>query len=166
MTGNRGIGLICLLALAHFPLIAAEEAGQRLAARAFSDTPIFEDLKELCDRIGGRPTGSPASSRAIQWAVAKFEKAGFSSVTIEPFQIPNLWLPGTAEGSAVSPEPFSVRLAAAPFTPPTEGVLEAPMVDAGEGSPAEFSALGQKARGAILLVHSKEMKTFDDLFAE
>jgi len=31
-----------------------------LVARAFSDTPLLRDLVELCDRVGGRPTGSPA----------------------------------------------------------------------------------------------------------
>jgi hypothetical protein len=40
------------------------------------------------------------------------------------------------------------------------------VVDAGEGSEGELSKLGQRARGAIALVHNKEMKTFDDLFAE
>lgn len=39
-------------------------------------------------------------------------------------------------------------------------------MDAGEGTDADFAKLGARARGAIVLVHSKEMKTFDDLFAE
>jgi hypothetical protein len=96
----------------------------------------------------------------------KFQEAGFPSVALESFEIPNLWLPDTAEASAIAPEQFTIRLAASPFTPSTDGTLEAPVVDAGEGSEGELSKLGQRARGAIALVHNKEMKTFDDLFAE
>lgn len=142
------------------------DAPRRLAARALGDTPMFSDLKDLCDGVGGRPTGSPAAQRAIAWAARKFREAGLNSVALEPFTIPNLWLPRTAEASATSPEQFPIRLAAAPFTASTEGTLEAPVVDAGEGSEADFAKLGSRARGAIALVHSKEMKTFDDLFAE
>ena len=120
-------------------LTAAEnDAPRRLAARALGDTPMFSDLRELCDGIGGRPTGSPAAQRAIEWAARKFREAGLIAVTVEPFKIPNLWLPGTAEASATSPEQFPIRLAAAPFTASTNGTLEARLLDAGEGSDADF----------------------------
>jgi carboxypeptidase Q len=142
-----------------------DDAARRLVARSLGDTPIFDDLKELCDGIGGRPTGSAASQRAIDWAARKFQSAGLNP-TLEPFQIPDLWLPVSSEASAIAPETFPIRLAAAPFTASTKGALEARLVDAGEGSEADFGKLGTRARGAIALVHSKEMKTFDDLFAE
>ncbi|HWC99515.1 MAG TPA: M20/M25/M40 family metallo-hydrolase [Candidatus Sulfopaludibacter sp.] len=142
-----------------------QDAPQRLAARALGDTPIFDDLQELCDRIGGRPTGSAAASRAIKWSESKFQAAGLNPV-LESFQIPNLWLPVSAEASAIAPEQFPLRLAAAPFTASTSGAIEARLVDANEGSEADFAQLGPRARGSIALIHSKEMKTFDDLFAE
>jgi hypothetical protein len=44
--------------------------------------------------------------------------------------------------------------------------LEAPLVNAGDGSPESFARLGKKARGAIALVLSPEMKSEGDLFAE
>ncbi len=47
-----------------------------------------------------------------------------------------------------------------------ERVVEAPLVDAGEGTPEAFAKLGATARGAIAMVASREMKTLDDLFAE
>jgi hypothetical protein len=138
---------------------------QRLAARALGDTPIFADLEELCDGIGGRPTGSPAAQKAVEWAAAKFRAIGLEP-SVEPFRVPNLWLPISAEAAAIAPAQFPIRLAAAPFTASTLGAIEAPLVDAGEGTEADFSALGGRARGAIALIHSREMKTFDDLFAE
>jgi hypothetical protein len=44
--------------------------------------------------------------------------------------------------------------------------LEAPLVNAGDGSAESFARLGDKARGSIALVLSPEMKTEADLFAE
>lgn len=160
----KRVAFLLLFAAAAIP--AADDAPQRLAARALGDTPMFGDLRELCDGIGGRPTGSPAAQRAVEWAARKFREAGLKSVAVEAFKIPNLWLPRTSEASAVAPEPFPIRLAAAPFTASTQGALEARLADAGEGTAADFARLGARAKGAIVLVHSKEMKTFDDLFAE
>ena len=138
---------------------------ERLAARSLTGTPMFADLKELCDGIGGRPTGSPAARHAIEWAASKFRAAGLNPV-LEPFTMPNLWLPVSAEATAIAPQQFPIRLATAPFTASTQGTIEAMVVDAGQGTEADFRRLGMRAKGAIALVHSQEMKTFDDLFAE
>lgn len=146
--------------------LAQDDIAQRLTARALGDTPLLSDLRELCDGIGGRPTGSAACDRAVQWAVAKFRDAGADRVDVENFTVPNLWLPVSAEASALAPEQFTIRIAAAPFSPSTKGALEAPLIDIGEGTPDSFAKLGPSARGAILLVRSQEMKTLDDLFAE
>src|SRR5215471_5020126 len=64
------------------------EAAQRLVGRALGWTPLLEDVRELCDQVGGRPTGSPACTRAVAWAVAKFETAGLDTVWTESFSVP------------------------------------------------------------------------------
>lgn len=143
-----------------------DDAQQRLAGRAFSATPLLQDLAELCDRIGGRPTGSEACKRAIDWAAARFKSAGADSVTLESYTVPAMWLPESAEAECLSPEKFALRVAAAPQSASTDGALETRVVDAGEGTPESFARLGDRARGAIALVSSREMKTLDDLFAE
>ncbi|HEY1497081.1 MAG TPA: PA domain-containing protein [Candidatus Solibacter sp.] len=145
---------------------AGDDVQQRLAGRAFGDTPLMQDVHELCDGIGGRPTGSPACERAIAWAAAKFRAAGVDSVTLESFPVPKSWVPEAAEGECVAPERFALRIAAAPNSGSTNGTVEARVVDAGEGTPEAFAKLGAAARGAIALVGSREMKTLDDLFAE
>ena len=156
---------LALFAAALLLCQAADDVQQRLTGRAFN-TPILSDLHELCDGIGGRPTGSPACERAIAWAAAKFQAAGADSVATETFPVPQAWTPRTAEAECVAPERFALRLAAAPYTGSTNGAIEAPLVDAGEGTPEAFEHLGAAARGAIALIASKEMKTLDDLFAE
>jgi hypothetical protein len=144
----------------------AQDAPHRLAARAAGDTPIFSDLRELCDGIGGRATGSEACDRAIEWAARKFRDIGIQNVSVEPFGAKSLWLPISAEASAVSPAKFNIRIAAAPMSPSTKGPIEGRVVDIGEGTPETIEHLGPSLKGAIVLVHSAVMKTFDDLFAE
>jgi carboxypeptidase Q len=146
--------------------VSAQDAPHRLAARAQGDTPLMQDLRELCDGIGGRPTGSPAADRAVDWAAKKFRDVGIQNVSVEPFTAKNLWLPVSAEAAAVSPVGFNIRIAAAPMSPSTKAPLEGRLVDVGEATPEVFAKLGGALKGAIVLVHSSEMKTFDDLFAE
>ena len=146
---------------------AANVTAQRLAGRAVGATPMLDDLRELCDHIGGRPTGSPACDRAVQWAAEKFRAAGVDSVSLESYTVPALWLAGSAKGECLAPERFPIRLVAAPFSGSTPGGrIEAPLVDVGDGSKEAFAKLGRTGRGAIALVTSREMKTFDDLFEE
>jgi len=104
-----------------------------LAGRALGQTPMPDDLEELCDRIGGRPTGSKACKRAVDWAVAKFRAARADSVRTEAYTIPYTWLAGEAEAECVAPEHFPIRLTACPATASTLGgrALEASLVDAG-----------------------------------
>jgi carboxypeptidase Q len=145
---------------------AGDDAQQRLTGRAFGETPLMGDLHELCDGIGGRPTGSPACERAIVWAAAKFKTAGADRVTLESFSVPKSWVPEAAEAECLAPERFTLRIAAAPYSESTNGTIEARVINAGEGTPEAFAKLGAAARGAIALVASREMKTLDDLFAE
>jgi Zn-dependent M28 family amino/carboxypeptidase len=141
-----------------------DDAAARLAGRALGKTPLLGDVRELCDRVGGRPTGSPACARAIDWGTAKFREIGIP-VTTESFAVPNLWLGGQAEAAALAPEAFPLRVVACPQTASTPGgkPIEARLVDAGKGTPEDFARLGASAKGAVALVQSHEMKSFDDL---
>ena len=164
------LALTAGLLLAFVPLttLAAPPADPRAALkkRAEGDTPMMADLQELCDRIGGRITGSPAADRAAVWGTEKFRAAGLDAVTTESFSVPFRWLPGTVEVAALSPEPFTLRAVAAPGTASTGKPIEALVVDVGRGTAADWARVGEKAKGALALVHSNPMKTFDDLFAE
>jgi Zn-dependent M28 family amino/carboxypeptidase len=160
-----------LLVLAALAALTADaqtpSGGARLAGRALGETPMLSDLQEMCDRIGGRPTGSPACERAVDWAVAKLKAAGLD-VKTESYTVPNLWLPESAEGAAISPDAFPLRLVSAPSSKSTPDgrPLEATVVDAGDGTAAAYAKLGAKAKGAIALVETGEMKTAEDLFKE
>jgi len=144
------------------------DVAERIAAREHGPTPFLDDLRGLCDGIGGRPTGSKACDRAVDWAAARFRAAGVDSTWTESYTIPASWEGGADRAECVGPVEFPVRVAACPFTSATPGgqTLEARLVNAGDGGAEAFSRLGDSARGAIALVLSPELKTESDLFAE
>src|SRR6478672_1944284 len=97
------------MALAAAALLCrgGDDAQQRIVGRAFGPTPLLADVPELCDRVGGRPTGSPDCERAIDWAAAKFKAAGADSVVTESFPIPRAWTAGATSAECLAPEPFA-----------------------------------------------------------
>ena len=136
---------------------ASKNAPRILADHELGETPLLDDLRELCDRIGGRPTGAPSCERAVDWGVTKFKEAGLDPVRTESFTVPSLWLPETAEASCLTPLVFPIRIAATPYSAstPRHHPLEARLVDAGEGNADDFQKLGETGHGAVALVHSR-----------
>jgi carboxypeptidase Q len=166
--GAGALSLGCLIVGSLGLPAAATPADPRpaLLKRAAGDTPLSRDLEELCDHVGGRPTGSPACVRAVAWAEERFRAIGVPKVSTESFSVPVRWLGGTSEVRVIAPEAFFVRSAAAPMSPSMAAPLEATVVDGGHGTAADFARLGTSAAGAILLVHQNPMKSLDDLFEE
>lgn len=146
---------------------ANNDIAAKLIGHSLGSTPLMDDVKELCDQIGGRPTGSPACQRAVKWSVDKFKQFSIP-VTTEKYNMPNLWLAESAEASCLSPEKFNLRVVALPgsASTPNNSAIEAELVDAGSGTPEEFAKLGARAKGAIALIRQHEMKTLEDLFNE
>lgn len=158
--------LLLVAATAGAALAAPSDPRVALKQRAEGETPLIADTFELCDRVGGRITGSPAMDRAVRWGVEKLKAAGVDSVITESFAVPFLWLPGTVEVAATAPESFSLRAVAAPGTASTGSPIEAKVVDVGLGRAEDWAKAGTATSGAIALVHTKEMKTFEELFDE
>ena len=79
---NRGRAAVgCVLGLlAIGRLRAADDSGRdRLVAALVGATPLADDLEALSDRVGGRPTGSDANRRAVDWAMARLADAGVAA---------------------------------------------------------------------------------------
>jgi carboxypeptidase Q len=146
---------------------APDSAALRVVAALLGDTPMLRDLEQLTDRIGGRPTGSEAYRRAVQWGLERFKEAGVDAVA-EPFTMPGLWLErsgtATVDGQGVS---FRPRVAALPFSAGTSpSGARGPLLDGGRGDSAAFAALGERAKGAWLLIEQEELRDLDGLFKE
>jgi len=149
---------------------AAAEPVDTLVARELGKTPVLDDLAELTDTIGGRPTGSPALDQAIDWAVGKLKAAGVETVRTESYVAPRNWLPRVETAELVAPrfekqpaERNQLRIAAMPMSPSTPAAgITAEVIDVGTGDPAKLA----KAKGKWVLVHTEPMKSIDDLFKE
>jgi hypothetical protein len=161
---NRLAALLPVLALA--PGAAADEAASRLAAALLGETPLLEDLRDLTDRIGGRPTGSEANRRAVAWGLQRFRDAGVAA-RAEAFPMPMLWLGGGAAARVAGDAAFTPRIVANPFSAATPAAgLTAPLLRAGAGQAADFERLGTAAKDAFVLVATQELVDLAGLFRE
>jgi carboxypeptidase Q len=146
---------------------ACAQAAPKIIAAALGPSPIAENLRRLTDDIGGRLTGSPAMAKAVDWAVAAFRDAGVEDVHTEKFMIPHTWSEGSTRIEILSPSTFPVHASSVAWSPATpQDGIEADLLDAGGGAPEDFARIGGAARGAVLLVHTDVLRTFDGLFAE
>ena len=156
--------LICALLLSHSGISLAQSNDAVMQQALSPSSPLEENLRVLTDEIGGRIPGTPAFNQAAQWAVDAFKSAGADSVHTEEFTIPTSWAEGDTEVNVVAPVKFHVLAHSIAWGPPLKPTT-ARVVDVGMGTAAEFGKAGDTA-GAILLVHSDVLKTWDDLFDE
>jgi carboxypeptidase Q len=143
------------------------ELAPAMVQSALGPSPLEENLRYLTDTIGGRVTGSPEADRAADWAVEAFRHAGVDEVHTEEFTVSVGWSEGHTHAEVLSPGSFPVRLVSTGWSPPTpEGGITSDVVDVGAGDDAGFEKAGAAATGAIVLVHTKVLATWDDLAGE
>lgn len=123
-------------------------------ARIRASTRIAEDHRTICS-FGGRYCGTPSERRAREWLAQRLAEATGADVRRETVPYRG-WRRGPSrvilsDGSSVAAQ----ALGRSRSTPP-EGLC-APLIDLGRGTPGEIAALGERARGAILLVRHEFM---------
>jgi carboxypeptidase Q len=166
-------GVFSLLCFAATP--PADDVNAVIQA-ALQPSPIESNLHHLTDEIGGRVPGTIAMTHAIEWGTQAFTAAGADSVHAEGFSIPASWTEGNTEMVAttsyeINPSKvggtvlsvFRVHAVAAPWSPALAAVKHLPIVDVGDGTEADFKKAD--VAGKVVLVHTKVLKTWDDLFA-
>jgi hypothetical protein len=153
------------LLLCAAPAVGADEAVDRLTAALLGETPILTDLRALTDGIGGRPTGSEANRRAVDWGVATFRAAGVSA-SREKFDMPKAWSDAGSSARITGDATFTAKVVANPFSVPHKAGASIPLLRAGLGEPADFERLGASAKGAFLLVSTHELMDIEGLFRE
>jgi hypothetical protein len=158
--------ILTLCYLAPFQTFSQDFDIQRLISAMLGDTPLASDLQSLTDEIGGRATGSPANLKAVEWALERFRAAGVEA-SKEAFTMPALWLEKSSFASITGDVAFNPNVAAMPFSVATsESGLTAPLVDGGFGAEENFKTLGIRAKGALVLIETHELRDLDGLFRE
>ncbi len=169
--------VLSTICLAATPASDTDDAA-RIIQAALQPSSLESNLRHLTDEVGGRVPGTPAMQRAVDWGVQMFKAAGADSVHTEEFTIPYSWAEGATEmivsaaGTALDPKltqipkvEFRVRCVSVAWAPALAAAKHVPVVDVGDGTPADFAKAGDIS-GKIVLVHSVVLKTWDDLFAE
>ncbi len=144
------------LPLFALALVASDNSTDRLIQEALKPSPLENNLRRLTDEIGGRVPGTPAMQHAVDWGVAAFKEAGADSVHTEEFTIQQSWAEGATSMSAAtySGMAFPVRAVSIAWAPALAAVKHVPVAKAGDVS------------GKLLLVHTKVLASWADLFLE
>jgi len=154
------------------PFVGAQETSMSNAttsavlANLLSDTPIEEDLQELCDHFGGRVTGTDNNLAAVDWGLKKFEEAGVSAKK-EAFKIPSLWIENATIAQVSGTADFTPKVVAKYYskTTPPEGI-QAAIIDVGYGTEDDFERIGSQVQGKFVLVEADLCLDVDGLFKE
>jgi len=123
-------------------------AANRALGRAWGDSrpwELFTELLEVEDRMAGRP----GERRAADLSADALREVGAREVTRQRFDLP-VWHRGRADLAVVDPVERSFRAVALPYSP--GGRVEAPLVDAGHGTPGEIEAAD--VAGAVVLART------------
>ena len=164
MSKSRIAFLISALLLAGAVSSSAQSNDAVMQQALDPSSPLQENLRVLTDEIGGRVPGTLAMQKAVRWGVDALKAAGADSVHTEEFTLPISWAEGNTEVEVVAPVKFRVRAHSIAWGPALKPTI-ARVVDVGMGAAADFAKAGDIA-GAIVLVQSDVLKTWDDLFQE
>jgi hypothetical protein len=117
-------------------LLAAAPAGaadlvrdaQAVRDKALADPTAWDVIESLTTDVGARPVGSPAMTRAKDWAVETFKRLGFANVKVESFET-GAWSRGAESASIVGVYPRPLHILGLGGSSPTPaGGLEAEIV--------------------------------------
>lgn len=135
--------------------------GERILDAALSGTGAVDKLRELCDGVGHRLSGSPGLEKAVEWAQATMKKDGHENVRAERVMVPK-WVRGKESLTLVEPREVEIAmlgLGGSVATPP-EGIRAEVVVLEDD---KQLEALGEGARGKIVLFNNR-MPPFDPQF--
>ena len=122
------VGALLVAALAG-PAAAQDLArAAEVRDKALADNTAWELAESLTSEIGARPVGTPAMTRARDWAVAKLMVLGFENVRVEPFTT-RAWVRGEERAEVTSPWPHKLEILGLGGSAPTpKGGLTAEIV--------------------------------------
>jgi carboxypeptidase Q len=131
---------------------------RRIRAEAQDRSQVMEYAFFLTDVYGPRLTGSPYFRTAGLWAMETLRGLGLANVHEEPIRWDRGWSAEYASVHLVRPQPGSVIAAAVPWSPATEGPVEAAPVlaplpdwDAVAAYEAFFDTWRGRLKGRIVL---------------
>jgi carboxypeptidase Q len=130
----------------------AEMDGKILAQVKTDQGRLQADLSYLADRIGSRLTGTAKLDQASHWTMEQFKALGLENAHLEPWTIANSWTRGPAIGKVIAPTEQALTLAAAGWSPSTNGTVRGAVIGVGVQKLEDLQKYKGKLKGAIVLL--------------
>lgn len=124
----------------------------RIADAAFNHGEVVDTAAYLADQIGGRMTNSPAMRSAERWTQERLRGWGLKDVRAEGFEFGRGWWIESSHARMVAPRPVDLRAIPIAWTPPTAGIVSAPVIVAPMKSVRDFADWKGKLAGKLVLV--------------
>ncbi len=102
--------LMALLAADALADGSVRRQAERLRDSALEDPTAWRVLDSLVTEVGARPVGSPAMTRAKDWAIQKLTALGLQSVHAEEFSKENAWFRGDDTAQITAPYSHSLSI--------------------------------------------------------
>jgi carboxypeptidase Q len=129
------------------------ETDTKILAQVKADQGQLQaDLSYLADRIGPRLTGTAKLDQASHWTMEQFKALGLENAHLEPWTIANGWTRGSATGKVITPTEQALTLAAAGWSPSTNGTAHGAVVGVGVQKLEDLQKYKGKLKGAIVLL--------------
>jgi carboxypeptidase Q len=152
------VGLATIAAPAAQETTAGDAPDLRVYARIREEgqarSRVMDYATELIDGIGARLTGSPNLKKATAWAQERLTQMGLSRVRAESWgEFGVGWEQRNVWARMIAPDTATLIAYAAPWSPPTAGVVSAEVVNVGGlDDPADVARFKGTLRGKIVLL--------------
>lgn len=159
-TITHRFALSCAASLFAFavslPAMAASDGESAAIARIIDEgmnrSEAMATASAIMDRIGPRLTNSESQRKAQAWAMDQLKKQGLANIHTEPFEFGLGWNLDSYSVAMISPRPLSLTAIPVAWSPPTSGVLRAPVLIAPMSREEHFAEWKGKLAGKIVLV--------------
>ena len=158
MLQSSGVATLCfavLLGICQHVGVDAQTTMERMEAfevGAGKSTMAYERLAWATTNIGHRLTGSLNGAKAEALADSIFRMSGLDTVYSHPFEA-DAWSRGSVKLTIGDGKGSRHVSCVALANTPLNCAVEATLVDAGNGLAADLERIGEKAKGAALLVN-------------
>jgi carboxypeptidase Q len=130
------------------PFAAADAS---ILAEVRDHSEAMANLEYLSDSIGQRLTGSPQLKQANDWTREMFQKYGLTNPHLESWNVARSWTRGDASARILTPAPHPLTVAAAGWSPSTNGAIQGFIVYFDAKTKEDFPKFHGKLKGAIVI---------------
>lgn len=149
-----GVALAAMLVAGPAPLLADASEGQVAAVidEGLNRSEAMVTASQLMDGIGPRLTNSQNYRRAADWATARMAALGLQNVHREGFDFGLGWNVESYRATMITPRRIDMTAIPVAWSPPTEGVIKAPVVIAPMSKAEHFAAWKGKLAGKVVMI--------------